>query len=355
MISIDDYSEVRDCIYKDELYSARDNGAVMRHPRKGKRIRKDDDVWTFGKPNDNTGYMEFAGQRVHRIVAFAFLGIPPTDQHVVDHIDTNRRNNRPENLRWLTKLENILRNEITRKKVEMICGSIEAFLENPQLLYGHESEDKNFLWMRAVTPEEARNCLEHWMHWAQTAKPGSPISKGNHQVDSWIFDAPNNRETTNSSATPVYSFTQQSPIAEENDTEFELTDEDFHESYTLSARHFWRTKTEFPCCPTVVSANGLEVYKENLKSGLLFSSNELNKYYVIDREIVSDKLYVLCKTKDDNYDMFFYNISMVWIRNDFYAHFRCRTYDNIKEATRWFNIFLGKEKMTESEELNWDC
>lgn len=106
MVSVDDYNEVRDCIYKDEHYSVRDNGAIMRYPREGKRVRKDDYVWTFGKPNDKTGYMEIAGQRVHRIVAFAFHGNPPTDQHVVDHIDTNRRNNRPENLRWLTRLEN---------------------------------------------------------------------------------------------------------------------------------------------------------------------------------------------------------------------------------------------------------
>ena len=30
-ISINDYKEIKDCIYKDEHYSARDNGAVMRH------------------------------------------------------------------------------------------------------------------------------------------------------------------------------------------------------------------------------------------------------------------------------------------------------------------------------------
>ncbi|WP_294143305.1 HNH endonuclease signature motif containing protein [uncultured Sanguibacteroides sp.] len=33
--------------------------------------------------------------------------------YVVDHIDTNRQNNRIENLRWLTKLENVLLNPIS--------------------------------------------------------------------------------------------------------------------------------------------------------------------------------------------------------------------------------------------------
>ena len=186
MVSVDDYNEVKDCIYKDELYSVRDNGAVMRHQRKGMRVRKDDNVWTFGKPNEKTGYMEIAGQRVHRIVAFAFLGNPPTDQHVVDHIDTNRRNNRPENLRWLMRLENALNNPITRARIENLCGSIELFLANPSVLRGHERIDPNFKWMRAVSPEEARASLERLTNWAKER----PKPKGG-SLDEWVFQEHN--------------------------------------------------------------------------------------------------------------------------------------------------------------------
>lgn len=81
---LNDYREIKECYYKGELYSVRDNGAVLRHTRVGKRIRKDDDKWTFGKPDEKTGYMIIGSERVHRIVAFAFLGPPPTPQHVVD-------------------------------------------------------------------------------------------------------------------------------------------------------------------------------------------------------------------------------------------------------------------------------
>ena len=129
-----DYREIKECSYKGEQYSVRDNGAVLRHAREGKRTRKDDDTWTFGKPNENTGYMEIGSERVHRIVDFAFLGEPPTTQQIVDHIDTNRRNTRPQNLRWLTKLENALNNPITRKKIEYLCGSIEAFVNDPSII-----------------------------------------------------------------------------------------------------------------------------------------------------------------------------------------------------------------------------
>jgi hypothetical protein len=44
MINIDDYCETRECDYKEEHYSVRDNGSIMRHSREGKRIRKDDNV-----------------------------------------------------------------------------------------------------------------------------------------------------------------------------------------------------------------------------------------------------------------------------------------------------------------------
>ena len=37
---------------------------------------------------------------VHRLVALAFLGDPPTPRHTVDHIDTNAQNNHVNNLRW---------------------------------------------------------------------------------------------------------------------------------------------------------------------------------------------------------------------------------------------------------------
>ena len=109
----DDYTEEKECIYKNEKYSVRNNGMVLRHP-KGNKVRPSDNKWTFGIVGDK-GYRYIAGVQVHRIVATAFLGEQPSKEYVIDHKDTNKQNNRPENLRWLTREENIL------KKIGIFC------------------------------------------------------------------------------------------------------------------------------------------------------------------------------------------------------------------------------------------
>ena len=384
MVDIDDYNEVKDCTYKDEHYSARDNGAVMRHQRDGMRKRKLDEVWSFGTPNVVTGYMDFCGERVHRIVATAFHGEAPSNQHVVDHIDTNRHNNRPDNLRWLTKLENILCNEITRKKVELICGSVEAFLNDPTLLFGYETEDKNFSWMKNVTPEEAKNCLDNWKHWAKTATPNPNYKKEERHVGNRIFDKPINKDT-NRASNVVPQFVDNAMV---KDTEFnpsisdvgesntidteewlaetfgkkdEIKDEQEHDglsdSLTPSAKQrYWRTPTEFPCCPAEVTDDGLQVYKENMKEGVLFSSNSFAKYYVIDKAIIPDKndLSVLCTNNEGEQVFGAYALCSVKIENGKFVHMSIKRYGSKDIAAHFFNLIIGKEEWTEDDMIWWD-
>ena len=130
-VHLDCFDREVTCTYRGETYRVRDNGAVFRRRREGARLRPLDEKWTFGRADKKRGYMYISSILVHRIVATAFHGPQPSKDHVVDHIDTNRRNNRPENLRWVTRLENILLNPITARRVEIAYGSIENFLSNP--------------------------------------------------------------------------------------------------------------------------------------------------------------------------------------------------------------------------------
>jgi hypothetical protein len=65
--------------------------------------------------NKQTGYLQVGLWRnnrqsrmtVHRLVALAFLGAPPSPAHIVAHADGTRRNNHWTNLRWATQRENL--------------------------------------------------------------------------------------------------------------------------------------------------------------------------------------------------------------------------------------------------------
>ena len=102
---IDVFSKEMKTFYQGETYLVRDNGSVFRKNIPRRKARPLDNTSTFGRPSPSAGYMHIAGVPIHRIICTAFHGTPENDQHVVDHIDTNRANNRPENLRWVTKLE----------------------------------------------------------------------------------------------------------------------------------------------------------------------------------------------------------------------------------------------------------
>lgn len=65
---------------------------------------------------------------VHILVCTAFHGPRPTPKHQVDHINRDRWDNRPENLRWVTPHENSL-NSITHiRKLERLEREKRALL-----------------------------------------------------------------------------------------------------------------------------------------------------------------------------------------------------------------------------------
>lgn len=358
MVDIDNYIIIKDCIYKDEHYSVRDNGAIMRHQREGMRKRKNDEVWSFGTPNILTGYMKFCAERVHRIVATAFHGPAPSPQHVVDHIDTNRQNNRPENLHWVTKLENILNNPITRAKIEYICGSIDAFLKNPTLLYGHESEDKNFYWMRNVTPEEAKISYENFLRWAKE----HPEPKGG-KLGEWVYKErvdnykqPTKRELEDPSRPKGVNkgeYIVQHSFDNSNDLELmkpdveEDDEEEFYVTNSLTpncAQLNWRTPSEFPCCPQVITEHPIEQYMANLKSGDYFCKNKYYSVLVVEAAIIDEGKSIIVLTKNvDEHAVKQWGLSKVIFDEGVFYHKSEGTYFDEVGARKYFTIAQGKE------------
>jgi hypothetical protein len=319
-VDVNEFSQEKKCIYKEEHYSVLDNGAVFRHTPDGKRARANDNQWTFGTENSANPYLQISGVRIHRIVATAFHGEPPDPKYVVDHIDTNCRNNRPENLRWLTRLENALKNPATRKKVEYLCGSVEAFLENPSMLNELQGEP-NFKWMRTVTPEEAKNCKARMSLWANSDnKPARSTGAINRN---------------SSFGERVYKPLQKWEVglAGEPGLELALT--------PWCAQYMWRADAYFPCCPNHFGTDPLDDYFQNIKDGTVLAYSDHDEicpeFTVLESVILEKKssILIICERADSNW-------SIVGIMFDeksrHFIHFILGLFSSKNEADEAFGI-----------------
>ena len=271
------FQEVRECDYKGEHYSVRDNGAIMRHPKPGKNPRPMDNVWTFGKRDDKTAYMLWGAHRVHIIVAYAFLGERDSSVYVVDHIDTNRCNNRVENLRWFTRLENALNNPITRKRIEWLCGGdIQKFIDDPSCLRTEDPKARDLSWMRTVTPEEAKTAMSNLMRWAkktpvrnpETDATGTNVQKKDPE---WMFKKRTmwqQREAHHNYPDPHIAYC----IGVEQQCAYP----------EWAIQYNWDPPTSFPLCPASFSENAIDEYANALSKGAVFSENKNGKSTIID-------------------------------------------------------------------------
>ncbi len=319
MVNVNHFEKECDCIYKDEQYSVRDNGAVLRHAPNNKRPRPTDNNWTFGKLNSKTGYLEIASVRVHRIVATTFHKEPPTKEHVVDHIDTNKQNNRPDNLRWVTRLENILLNPITARRIELVCGSVEAFLANPSK-FRDKFPDPNYEWMCAVSREEAQASKERLLAWTESDKPLQGGSLGE-----WIYNRSVSSQVTDY-------------VVEELEFINSLT------SNAVQKVRNWKTPSEFPCCPQENAHNPIADYTANLEVGNVFSRNQYTSSIIQRFAISKDEntLWIMCKSGDEN-PIKPYSLAEITYQNNVFVHNSLGTFFEKDGAEKQFTLAQGLE------------
>ncbi len=314
MVSLTDYTKEVECFYKNERYSVRDNGAVLRYPLDQNRPRPTDNSWTFGKLNPKSGYLEIASVVIHRIIATAFHGDPPTKEHVVDHKDTNKQNNRPENLRWVTRLENILLNPITVRRIELVCGSVEAFLVDPSK-FRDKFKEPNFQWMCTVSIKEAQTSKERLFAWARSDKQPTGGTLGQ-----WIY----NRGLPKSDYEEIPDITTSltSNVLQKN----------------------WKTPTEFVCCPQAISINSMTDYAANLKPEIVFSKNQYSSSIVENFALSNDNktLWVLCRSSDDK-AIKPYSLAEITLENDHFIHNNLGSFFQKDGAEREFILLQGLE------------
>ena len=299
------------CTYRGETYIVRDNGAILRCRRDHARLRPLDEQWTFGRADKKVGYMFVSSTRVHHVVATAFHGPQPSKDHIVDHIDTNRRNNRPENLRWVTRLENILNNPITSRRIEIEYGSIGNFLVNPDRPISGKL-NPNFEWMRSVTKKEAEESRRRLLEWAKSERMPSSGTLGE-----WVYR----------------SRTEQYVEEPEPDN--------LIESRTPGAiQENWKTPSEFPHCPSAIGANALDEYRERLKNGEVFSRNDFGESKVVSAELSesSETLVVLCKHPGGVKD---WALARVWVEDRLFVHESLGTFFTLEGATKQYVLERG--------------
>jgi len=215
----------------------------------------------------------------------------------------------------------VLKNPYTRKKVEYLCGSIEAFLDDPSLLRD-VSGNPNFEWMRAVTPEEAKQCKARMDIWAgstsaQQAKPQTQdrLRKSQSQLNP---------------LQPIQKW--QAGLGREPGLDFAMT--------PRSAQYMWSTEIHFPRCPINIGTDPLDDYVQNTSTGdiLAYSDDpEICPKLTVNRvEYLKDKnsILILCNRAGERWTIVGIAVSDGWLPH--FIHFNLGNYSSEVEANDAF-------------------
>jgi hypothetical protein len=135
-------------------------------------------------------------------------------------------------------------------------------------------------WMRVVTKEQAQESRRRLLEWAEKGQTGRGGTLGD-----WIY------KTTSRAALLTIKGSAAGVAAP---VEPEILD-----TPSLTAGAFqrkWRTPTEFPECPEILSGGTLKQYLERLKPGAIFARNRYGESIVVEAGIGPEAHSVICNT-----------------------------------------------------------
>ena len=273
------------------------------------------------------------------MVCTAFHGPAPYPDMVVDHRDTNRCNNRPENLRWLTRLENALNNEYTRSKIIYLCGSIDAFLENPSILQT-KSLPPNVSWMRTVTKEETDICKKRLSELSLRKPANEQSGEG---LGEWVF----------------------TPMAKQNAISIEDLDKNYPrkelDAYCEKqyAEPMWECRvlnhaaeSLFPCAPplSVESKDVIQKYQSLLQIGADFLVSRYYKLVVVKTRLFEDGSGIRVLSEKQYGERTGWYLFDVFTNGEVLFHQKIATFSLLKEK----NAYDAFNEMTTASHLSND-
>lgn len=120
------YSDNRYC--KEGKYKGRRVPGHLWEVSNYGRVRKDGIIINLPEPNVKCQYYKIGGFYVHRAVTELFIGKIP-EGYEVEHIDCNKLNNRVDNLRIVTHIDNMhnpitIKNHYKSTHTELFCNKI---------------------------------------------------------------------------------------------------------------------------------------------------------------------------------------------------------------------------------------
>lgn len=120
-------------------------------------------------------------RRVHNILAWTFLGDPPTPKHTADHIDQDKFNNGLDNIRWADKKTQILNRSITILTEEGI--PLQKVVDN---LPPHYSECSR-IFIKNQMNLNNKTLLEAKVAWSESLSTYIKVPENLH-TNSWEYE-----------------------------------------------------------------------------------------------------------------------------------------------------------------------